>query len=185
MKCIKCQTININKANYCKKCCYAFSEKEQEAAKKGTFVGFLEKFDLVKSFFDFSIVTENKYVRAIILIGILAVGIFSWITKVIHLKIEESNNYQIKYNTKDEEYYLFSGEEQTTLNLYIPEGTKNFTIKHYNQTNELISEKDYQLQEEITLSTTSNDDYYILEANYSETNSDNIKLYIYYQEVGE
>ena len=30
MKCIKCKTNNINKANYCKNCNYKFSEKEQK-----------------------------------------------------------------------------------------------------------------------------------------------------------
>ena len=42
MKCIKCRTVNIHNANYCKKCAYQFSENEQKAAEKWTFVGFLK-----------------------------------------------------------------------------------------------------------------------------------------------
>ena len=183
MKCIKCKTKNINKANYCKKCGYHFSKKEQEASRKWSFVWFLEKKDKIMSIIDLSIITDNIFFKIASIVLILGVGVYSILTNGINLKLLESKDYKIQYNTSLSEYYLLVNQEQTNLNLYIPNRTEKLIIKHLNG-NELIEEKEYN-GEEIVLDSNTYDEYYLIEATYDNNNLDRIKLYVYYEEDSE
>lgn len=182
MECIKCQTKNINKANYCKKCGYHFSEAEQEAAKKWTFVWILEKIDDLKGILDLSFITENLIFRFVIIVLVLGIGVYSFITKGIDLKFLESDYYKIQHNTKLNEYYLFVDSEKTTLNLYVPNRTNQLTIQHLDEENQILSEESYQKDEEIILESNGSNDYYILEATYENESQDELKFYIYREE---
>ena len=42
MKCIKCMTVNISKAKYCKNCKYEFSDSERKIARGKTLIGKIE-----------------------------------------------------------------------------------------------------------------------------------------------
>ncbi|MBE6146864.1 MAG: zinc ribbon domain-containing protein [Firmicutes bacterium] len=179
MECIKCQTKNINKANFCKKCGYHFSKAEQDSAKKGTFVWVLEKVNDLKSILDLSFITENIIFRILTIILILGIGIYSWITNGINIKLLENPNYKIQYNTKLDEYYLLVDSNKTTLDLYIPNRTNQLVIKHLDENNQLLFEKDYQIEEKIVLESTSSNDYYLLEAKYQNNKQEKIKIYIY------
>ena len=48
MKCIKCKTVNVHNANYCKNCAYEFSKQEQKAAEKWTFIGIIKRMENFK-----------------------------------------------------------------------------------------------------------------------------------------
>lgn len=183
MKCIKCTTKNINSANYCKKCGNKFLEEEQKAAKRWTLVWFLEWIDKIKSLWKFSFITDHILFKIGMLLIVLGIGIYSIITNGNKLKILESENYQIQYNTKLSEYYLIVDTNETELNLYIPKETNDVTIKHLNKNNELIEEKIYNEEENIILeSNTIEEDYYLVKVDYKEEKSESLKLYIYKEE---
>jgi len=179
MKCIKCRDNNINQANYCKKCGYHFSEAEQNAAKKWTLVWYLELFDKIKSLNKFSFITDHIVFKIISIIVVLSIGIYSFVTNGINLKLLESDNYSIQYNTKLSEYYLLVDENETNLDLYVPNRTDELKVKHLDKNNEIIEEKIYDNDERIVLTSVSNDDYYLVEAKYDKDNVDFLKLYVY------
>lgn len=184
MKCIKCTEKNINSANYCKKCGYNFSDIERNAARRWSFVWFLEKIDKIKEIFDLSFITDHIVFKIISILVILGIGILNFLDKGVNLKILESSNYKVQYNTEIDEYYLITNNNQINLNLYIPNRTNNLALKHLDKENNIILEKNYQKAEEITLYTNGNDDYYILEAEYKDK-TEELKLYMYLEDIGD
>ncbi len=183
MKCIKCKTDNVHNANYCKKCAYEFSEKEQEAAESKTFVGFLKKLEKIKDVVSLEVITDKLWFKILSIVAVLGVGVYFALINGINLKLEESTSYTGNYNEKLDEYYLYSDDDKTELNLYVPNRTDKLVVSHYDNNNELILEKEYKVDESIILETNS-DDYYIIEAKYKK-DSDKLKVYIYQVEAGE
>ncbi len=185
MECIRCKTKNVNKANYCKNCGYHFSKEEQKAAKKWTLVWFLECFDKAKSILNLSIITDHILFKIASIVVVLGIGFYSFFTNGNSLKLLESNDYKVQYNTELSEYYLLANKEKTNLNLYIPNRAQKLIVEHIDQNNQLIDTKEYAKEEEIVFSSDSNNDYYILEAAYENNNFDKLKFYIYYVEEKE
>lgn len=185
MKCIKCKTVNVHNANYCKKCAYHFSEIEQEAAEKRTFIGFLKKIEKIKKNIFLNKITEHIAFKVGSVVGVLCIGISFMLTNGTTFKIEESDNYTGNYNDKLDEYYLYSSEDETKLNLYIPKRVENLEVKHYDKDNNVLTEDSYKVTDNIVLDSNSNDDYYILEAKYNDKDTDKIKLFIYQVKDGE
>lgn len=185
MKCIKCQTENVNKANYCKNCGNHFTKKEQESAKKWSFVWFLEKIDKIKSIFDFSIVTDHIAFKIASILVILGIGLYSFFSNGINLRLLESDQYKIQYNTKLSEYYLLVAKEKTNLNLYIPNRATKIMIKHMTSDDQVLEEREYKQGDAIILDSNGKEDYYTIEARYEKDNLDRMKLYIYLEEVTE
>lgn len=185
MKCIKCKTNNINKANYCKNCAYKFSEKEQKIAKRKTFIG---KIEMIEDFYNvcsLKVVTDHILFKIATIILVLGIGIYFWITNGTNLNLLESDNYKIQYNEKKSEYYLIGKEEEIPLDLYVPEKSKEIIVKHYDKDNNIINEDKYSKTDNITLEINSNKDYYVIESIYENNNLDQIKLYVYLEEYVE
>lgn len=186
MKCIKCTTKNINSANYCRRCGNKFLLEEQKAAKRWTLVWFLEWIDKIKSLWKFSFITDHILFKIGSVLVVLGIGIYSVIVNGNKLKIEENPNYKIQYNTKLSEYYLIVKTNETELNLYIPHETQNLTVYHSDKNNELIEKKSYKEDEKIILETNSTEeDFYLIEAEYNENTKESLKVYIYKEEVSK
>ena len=177
MKCIKCKTVNINKANYCKKCAYHFSEAEQKAARSKTLIGKIEKIEKLKSICDLSIITGHILFKIGSILLVLVIGIYFWITNGINLKILNSDNYEIQYNTVEQEYYLMTKENKIPLDLYVPNRTKDIVIIHYDENNNVIESKKYDKDEDIILETKQKE-YYILTSNYLHNKKEAFKFYV-------
>lgn len=129
MKCIKCKGINIISANYCKFCGYHFSEKEQKEAKNKTIVGKLEMLEKAYNVCTLKVITDHIVFKIISLLVVIILGIFFLVNNGAKVKILESDNYKMQYNTKEDEYYLLANEEQTTLDLYVPNRVQNIVVK--------------------------------------------------------
>lgn len=180
MKCIKCTEKNINKANYCKKCAYKFSKKEQEIARKHTIIGKLDLLEKAYKTCNLQIITDHILFKIFSLLIVLALGINIWINYGLSLKLLNSDEYQIQYNTKLDEYYLISEKHKVPLNLYVPNRVKNIVVRHYSG-GQIINRKTYKKEQEIILNATS-DDYYTLQINYLYGDKDNYKIYVYEEE---
>lgn len=177
MRCIKCKTVNINKANYCKKCAYHFSEAEQKAARSKTLIGKIEKIEKLKSICDLSIITGHILFKIGSISIVFIIGIYFWINNGINLKLLNSNHYKIYYNTNEKEYYLMTESNKIPLDLYIPNRTENIVITHYDENNNIIESKKYKKEEDIILETKQKE-YYVLTANYSHDEKEKFKLYV-------
>lgn len=179
MKCKKCKSDNNYSYNYCKKCGNKFTKKEQNKAKRWTLVWFLEKKDKIKSLWKFSFITDHILFKIATVLIFLGIGIYSFFTNGINLKILGSDNYKIQYNTKLEEYYLLVNSDNTKLNLYVPEKTNKIIVKHLDNGDKIIDENSYNKGDEITLENNSSNDYYTIKAEYSNKKSDTLKVFIY------
>lgn len=178
MKCIKCTEENINKANYCKKCAYKFSKKEQEIARSNTFVGKLELLEKAYNVCKLKIITDHILFKIFSILFVLGIGIYIWINNGIDLKLLNSKEYEIQYNIKDEEYYLISTKEKIPLNLYVPNRVENILIIHYSKDNKVLEKLKYNKDDEIILQAHS-EDYYVLRVNYLHNKYNQFKLYVF------
>lgn len=181
MKCIKCTEENINKANYCKKCAYKFSKKEQEIARKHTFVGKLELIEKIYNVCKLKIITDHILFKIFSILFVLGVGIYIWINDGINLKLLNSKNYEIHYNTNEEEFYLISEKDKIPLNLYIPNRVENIEIKHYSKDGEMLEKNKYDKDDDIVLEAHS-EDYYVLKVNYLHNTVEKLKIYVFEKE---
>jgi len=177
MKCIKCNVKNINKANYCKECGYHFSEEEQKAARKHTFVGFLEMIEDAKSIGTLSFITGHIAFKIASIVIILLIGINFWINQGTDFVLLNSEHYDIYYNTDLHEYYLLSLEDEIPLNFYKPNRVENILIHHYDHDGNLIEELTYEDNVDVILEAHDKD-YYILDVDYLEEDVEAIKLYV-------
>lgn len=177
MKCCKCKVNNITKANHCKKCGYKFSEEEQKKAKGKTFVGKLEKIEKVYEVCTLKIITDHIAYKIISFLIVLGMGIYFLVTYGLNVRFLNSKNYDIKYNNKLKEYYIITNKNKVSLDLYIPNRTKNIAVIHYDEKDNFIEETSYKPSSKIILQTKE-DDYYIVEPLYSNDIKDSFKLYV-------
>lgn len=126
MKCSKCKDINIDKANYCKKYGYHFTENEQKKAHRKTLFGKLEMLEKAYSVCSLKIITDSLIFKIGSLLLMTIIGIMLFTNMENKLRILDSDNYQVQYNTKLDEYYLILYEDETKLNLYKPDNIKNY-----------------------------------------------------------
>ncbi len=185
MKCIKCRTVNVHNANFCMNCSYKFSEREQESAEKWTFIGIIKRIEKFKESVSFGWLLDHLAFKIGSIIGVLAIGLGIMLTNGIEFKIVESDNYVGSYNEKLDEYYLYSKKDEIELNLYIPKKIDGLVIKHFDNNDKVLSDIEYDDITDIVLDTNGSNDYYTLEAKYSENDKDMIKLFIYQVEDGE
>lgn len=183
MKCSRCSTKNIIKATYCKKCGTKFTKKEQELAYSKTIFG---KYDLYKKWkdrFSLKFITDSIYFKIIIILVILAAGLYSWYINGLDLKILESDAYEIYYNDKSDEFYLLVNNDvdEVALNLYIPNRIEDIEINHYDMNGDFIKEIEYVKNKEIILETY-NSDYYLITSNFSNKEEKSLKVFLYNKE---
>lgn len=172
MKCRKCHTGNSYRAKYCYKCGNAFKDSEREAAKKSGIVGILSKIKEVKN----SITGDKLKGSLIYRIGsvliVLAIGISGIIENGTHLKVEESEDYTYKYKEDTNEYYLFTDDEETKLNLYTL-NAKSIIVRFY-VGQELVEEKEVEDLNDIKLLSSGVNSHYEI-----TSNKDTILLHVY------
>ena len=179
MKCPKCNFKNHYLASYCNNCGYKYNDKEKEKSENRSFIGLLKGIDKLMSILDLSIINDKWYYKLVTLLGVLFIGFITFTNYGNHLKLVNSNEYKIEYNTNSNEYYLLSNNKEINLSLFIPNKVKKININYYDNNDNLINSNTYDSNSEIKLISSSNNDYYILEGIYNENNLDRLKLYIY------
>lgn len=188
MKCQDCKTKNIKKAYFCKHCGREFSEKERKNASKKGIIGLIKRIEKWYDLCTLKVITDNIIFKILSIVLLLGVGVYNLYTTGNGLRIEENNKYNIKYNKKENEYYVFMTENNNInengklkLDFYIPNNIDNINIKYYSETNEEIYSLEIPKEEEMEfLANTDKNNYYIVSANNKK-----IKIYIYYKEVGD
>lgn len=178
MRCIKCSTNNINKANYCKNCGYKFSDAERVHARRHTLVGKLEMLENAYKVCTLNVITGHIAFKIVSLVIVILMGVYFVFYNGGEVKILKSDKYNIEYNVKSEEYYLLVNEDEVNLNLYVPNKVKNIVINHYDKDDKLLDKVDYLENNDVVLSTNYKEDYYVL----SSDNKD-IRFYVYRTEV--
>ena len=182
MKCPKCKTKNITKANYCINCKRKFTEEEQEKAYKRSIFYYLEKIEDWYSKITLEVITDHILFKIGSLLIVLGIGIYYLLVFGINTSILKSKQYDLFYNKNKDEYYLLVKDniDKVNLSLYIPNRLKSLNINHYDINNKLINKVKYKKKKNIKLKTY-NDDYYLLISKYKNKKKDKIKLYVYHE----
>ncbi len=186
MKCTKCKTENLVKANYCKACGNRFTPEEKEKARKTSTVEILkkaedikEKTDKVKDILSLSFITDNVYVRLVLIIIPFAIGmLFGGGDN--NMKIRKSDYYRVYHNTTTDEYYLQVEQSNINLMLYVPEDTKEIKVSFTEDGGCSWDEDIYQTDRPIIIESRDYG-YYTIEA---VTESENQSIVLYTVEGG-
>ncbi len=183
MKCKNCNTENILKANFCKNCGRQFTQQEKEQAKKMSSVEILKKAEDVKekvgkveSFLTLSFITDNIYVRlALIIVPFIIAMVMGKGTGGNGIRIAESEDYSVYYNTVTDEYFLDVDRDQIDLKLYVPNSTDEIHITFISSEGYKDTTYTYGVDDAISINARSNG-HYSVEA-FSGQESENLTLY--------
>lgn len=180
MRCSKCNFNNRIKAIYCKECGYKFSKAEKDVAYNKTFIGRYKQYKKWYDRFSLNFIFDSIIFKVLSILIILAVGIYYLYTNGINIKLLNSDNYDIIYNEKINEYYLIvdAALEEVPINLYIPNRTKEIVIYHLDLDGNNINKFSYNQKDDLILETYNND-YYSIQVTYSNNSTEKIKLYLY------
>ena len=111
MKCKNCNEKNLYKAHYCQKCGYAFTEEDRKEAYSQTIFGFFDKIEEMYKKIKLDNITGNMYFKVLSILFVLAFGLFNVLSNGNAFKVLDSEQYDVQYNTKTEEYYLITEED--------------------------------------------------------------------------
>lgn len=172
MKCRKCQKRNSYKAKYCYYCGTAFSEEERKKAKKSGIVGILSALKDIKDTLTSGKLKGSLIYRIGSILIVLAIGIAGVMENGLHLKVEESSEYTYQYKKDTNEYFLFTDQEETKLNLYSL-NTKKITVRFY-VGKSLLEEKEISDLNDVKLLSSDGNSHYEI-----SSNKDTILLHVY------
>lgn len=91
---------------------------------------YLKKTKKIISIFNLSIIFNNRLFRIIILISLLAIGIYININHKQYAIIP-SDQYRVDYNKNLNEYYLYTTDDYIDLKLYLNKNVDQITISAY------------------------------------------------------
>lgn len=174
MKCRKCNKKNAYQAHYCFYCGNAFTKEEKEQASKEGLVGGLKKLKMYYDTLHLSFITSKLWFKVLTIVAILFVAFLGIYLNGTHLKIVKSDAYNYQYNEKLKEYYLYTKESSSKINLYAVGLKDNLTVEYYNENGNLIVSENLKIEDITLKSNTYNNNYYIL-----KNGKDSIKIYVY------
>lgn len=186
MKCANCRKENLITAKYCSSCGNGFSEKERQDAWDGTVWGKLDKLKEAKEWITLEKITGSKIFKAALLVLIILWGLMSGGNKGDRMLILESSDYTVRYNSKLDEYYVFTDKNEVDLDLYLPgkpqgiivtSNTLEINVTSSTLEGAELDRREYEIGEKITL-TRSDDVIYHIEGVY-EKSEKYINLIVY------
>ena len=177
MLCKKCNTENLLKADYCQTCGNKFTPEEKNLAYEKTIFGKFEKLEKYVSYLSpVKLITGNKLFKRGVLVAIILYNIFIANAGANHLKIEESDSYQVLYNKTENAYYLVSETDYVNAQLFVPKKAYGLTVYSVDDDGVIFYSQSYGLDDAITLEI-DDESHYIIEAEF-EDESQSIEVYV-------
>lgn len=118
------------------------------------------------SILNLSIIFNNRIFRIIILISLLAIGIYVNINHQQYAIIP-SDDYRVEYNKNLNEYYLYTTDDYIDLKLYLNKDVDQITISAYTMDGTNIYNNSYSINDQIMLNRDNNIYYQIIENDQS------------------
>ncbi|MCR5161441.1 MAG: hypothetical protein K6C06_06675 [Lachnospiraceae bacterium] len=166
MKCRYCGSDNIMKANYCSACGQQMPEEDRQKAWNATVYGKIEMLEKAKAWVTLEAITSHPFVRALMLVLILAYGLLLYRTFGNKFAVRNSTEYTVAYNKDLDEYYIGSGQKEFNLNLYVPGKAESILVDTVNNADhDIISRETYTSEDAISIANTAGC-HYILTADY-------------------
>ena len=100
-----------------------------------------------------------------------------------NIKILNSERYQVTFNDKNKEYYIFLNNDEDALyemvDLYIPNRTNYISLVLYDENSNVLDQKEYKHGEDVILkANTSSNNFYIISD--KDDKKDALKVFVYY-----
>ena len=178
LKCTRCQTDNLQIARYCSAWGHPFSDAEREATYAHTPFGKLDKARKIKSILTLDVITGSLWYKILILVLILALGIFLRLNGVRAFRVEKSDGYDLQYMARTASYYVITEDTHADLRLVVPKGTDSLVVEALDETDHTVSRTAFPAEAGISLPVSGTLRYQI----YAENNShatDKLTLYVY------
>ena len=183
MKCSKCGYENLTKASYCFSCGNPFTRQEKQAAREKTLVGKIEKAEEIKGKADkisdilsMKFITDNVFVRiALIVIPFILSLTLSGGKGGSTMKIRDSGDYDVYYNTATQEYFVEMDSGSVNLMLYVPKSTEVINVYFTESSGYDYQMGSYTVNDAIYVNESSNG-YYTIEA-VMENETQTIRMY--------
>lgn len=151
MICAKCGKDNLIKADYCCHCGHAFTAEEKKKAYDQTIYGKLDRLDEAKGWITLGKITGNFFFRLLVLAGIAWIGFFSHSNQGSEMKLLESDEYVIDFNTQRKEYYLYTDLDQIHLKLYLPGKPEGIRVSELDEAGNEIRTEEFDTDTEPVL----------------------------------
>lgn len=183
MKCSKCGFENLLKANYCCSCGNAFTDEEKKTAREKALIGKVEKAeelkekaDKVSDILSMKFITDNVFVRlALIVVPFLLSLVLGGGESGNTMKIRDSSEYEIYYNTTTCEYFIEMDGDSVNLMLYVPKSTETINVYFTDSSGYQYQKGSYTTDDAISVNENSNG-YYTIEAVIGDE-TQSIKMY--------
>ena len=111
----------------------------------------LDRFDEVKSWVTLKKITGNFFVRLLVLACIAAIGFLTHTNQGTEMKLLESNEYAIDWNSARNEYYLYSDLDKVHLKLYLPGKPESIGVDVLDAEGNVINSETYSTDAEPVL----------------------------------
>ena len=151
MKCKNCGKENLIQAHYCVSCGHPFGEEERQAAYNDTIWGKLDQLKKAKEIVTLEAITSHPVFRVLFLALLIIVGVLTGSNKGSVMRPLESDAYTVAYDRKQNEYYLFSEQEEVAVPLYLPGKPEGVRVSA-DRDGENIFVREYSLDESPLLS---------------------------------
>ena len=182
MLCEKCNSTLDYGAKYCTTCGEKISSELLTEEYSHTLWGKIQNIEDWYSKLSLQKFTGHIIVKIVVLVAILAYGVFQLYQNGTDIKILASDSYSVAYNQSADEYYIKTAEQETNLNLYIPSFTDNVRLTGYDKDGGIMNEKTLSpedcKQEDAFLIKKNEFAYTTIQLIRNNNPADSLKIYI-------
>lgn len=175
MICKKCGYNNIEFIDYCSNCGEKFLETEKQNSYDKTIFGLIDKIEDLIATLKLQKITSHPIFRAMVLVAILLIGLFLTRVNGNEMTVLKSENYLVQQNSKNNDFYILTDENQIDLLLYLPRKVEKLQMEVV-QDEKVLNKTEINLEEGISLKVNK-DGYYVFLADYGEK-SESITVYV-------
>ena len=177
VKCPQCGHENAMTARHCTQCGAPIPKELIDEAYDRTVYGKIDWLLELKSILTLKVITESPIFRIVILLGILRLGLISMRKNGTRFKVLPSDQYEVEYNEKYDEFYLDTDLDVITVNMYVPGDPEQIILRSIEPDGSVAQEEAFSNVSGITMQADG-DLLYQVEAVY-EDRSDFLSFFVY------
>lgn len=129
MKCEKCGYELYYGAKFCSACGTEIPKDAYQDEYNRTVWGYADKFLNWYDTLTLKKITGNVIFKTIVLLLVLAFGIFNAYSAYANIRLLESESYEIEHDKNQGIYYIVTPDEQVNILMYIPKNAEKVIVK--------------------------------------------------------
>ena len=178
MTCNHCGEENAYGVNYCKYCGTSFSDEDKDEAYFGTFWGALEKLEDAWAAVRLKKLTDSRPVRIATIVLILAAGLLARHFNGSQMRVMQSEEYTVEYNTVADEYYLLTTRDEIAAQWYFPHQVETLNVSRCAEDGTVLERTGYDPSSAIMLQADTGE-HFLIEADYVSDAAESQTVYVF------